>query len=285
MAAKLELRFLGKRNVGADADEADEFLVRAEAWLRYRPQPAIFAIIAAVTTLQRESRAGSFARNAFRYDAVDVVWMDPIAPVERARGLQIAPGPAGELGIRFVDEVPDAIQPRDPHERRRGIRNPPESLFALAYRSLGDTLLGDVGDDDDDAVDVSGLRVHPRRVVTLRRQDPALGVLEGGGEEHALAAQRGLHHRLTLGEGLLAQDVRHGAPDHVAPRTPEPFAERLVHEAVDEVTVDKGGHHRKQIGQRQQSRAAEHRRRKLHRERQVVGRSGAQRLIEHELGR
>ena len=92
-AAKLELRLLGERDVAADADEADQLPVRPEARLRHAAQPAIFAVVAPIASLEREALQRGFAGDALGDDPVDIVGMDPRAPVERPRLLEVQPGP------------------------------------------------------------------------------------------------------------------------------------------------------------------------------------------------
>ena len=83
----------------------------------------------------------------------DVVGMDALVPVERPRFLMVAIGAAGEIGIGLVDEIAGAVEPRHPHHRRRRIGDAAEPRLALSQAAFGDTMLGDVVDDDDEAGD------------------------------------------------------------------------------------------------------------------------------------
>ena len=74
----------------ADPDEADQLPVRPEPRLRHAAQPAIFAVVPLVAALQREALQRRFAGDALGDDPVDVVGMDPLAPVERPRLLVVA---------------------------------------------------------------------------------------------------------------------------------------------------------------------------------------------------
>ena len=115
LAPQFELGFLGDRDVAPDTDEAHELAIGAEARLRDRPQPAMFAVPTPVSALERKGLERSFAGDALGNDPLDVVGMDARTPVERACRFEVAIGSACEFGIGFVDEIAGAIEPRHPH--------------------------------------------------------------------------------------------------------------------------------------------------------------------------
>ena len=231
-----------------------------------------------VARLKRERLQRSFAGKALRDHTIHVVGMNFRAPVEQPSIFGIKTGPAGELRIGVIDEIAPAIEPRNPHQGRRGIGDAAESLFAFAKRPFGRALLGDVGDYDHNTVDPSRCRVDPWNVICLRRGHAALRVVEGCCEKLALAGQRGFHHRFALGEILRAEHFLHRPADHVPARASEPFRERLIDEAVPGFTVDERGHHREQVGEGEQARPSEHRGGQIDGDRQVGGLYGFPRL-------
>ena len=79
---KLDLGLLGDRDVVGDADEADVLSGRIPARLRFRPQPAPFAVGAAIARFQHERLQRRFARDLFLQDARQVIRMQRLAPVE-----------------------------------------------------------------------------------------------------------------------------------------------------------------------------------------------------------
>ena len=99
---EIELRLLGRGDVARHPDEARHFPVRPEARLRHAPQPAILAVRPRVPPLEREGLARRLPGDAFGDDAVAVVRMDPLAPVERPR---FVAAEAGERDISLIDEI------------------------------------------------------------------------------------------------------------------------------------------------------------------------------------
>ncbi len=256
LAAKLDLGLLGERDVARHPDEADELAVGPEARLRHASQPAVLAVAAPEAALQGEGLEARLAGDALGEDALGVVGVDALPPVVEPRELAVAGAEIVHVGV--VDEVAGAVEPRHPHQRRRRIGDPPEALLALAQRLLGQAVLGDVGDDDHHPVDLPALRVDPRHVIGLHRERPARRMVEQRGEELALALQRRREHRRARRIGLLADHLAHRPAEHLAARHLEPFGERLVDEAVALLAVEEGGHHRQQVGQRQDPGRREH---------------------------
>ena len=93
LAAEVELGLLGQRDVARHADEPDQFAVGPEARLRHAAQPPPLAVVALVTRLERERLAARLPGDALGDDPLEVVGMDPLAPVERPRLSGSQPGP------------------------------------------------------------------------------------------------------------------------------------------------------------------------------------------------
>ena len=184
---------------------------------------------------------------------------------------------AEKVHVGVVDEVAGAIEPGHPHQHRRLVRDPPESRLALLERALGDALLGDVLDDADEA----GHRPAgsgPRHIFGLRDQASARRMVEVGDEELPFSGKRGLDHRPPVLERLVADDFAHGQPDQLAARPVEPLGERLVDELEAQAGIEIAGHHRKQVGERDEPGPGKHLAREVGRERL------RHELVERQLG-
>ena len=89
---QLELGFLGQRDVGRDADVADQLALGVAPRLRHRAHPAIFARRAAEARLERDRLCRSPRRR--RVSAIIralIVGMDPRRPVDPPRLLAATP--------------------------------------------------------------------------------------------------------------------------------------------------------------------------------------------------
>ena len=106
---QLLLRLLRGRHVVGDADEADVFAARAPARLRFRAQPAPVAVAAPVSRLKRERLQGALAGHLLAQDALEIVGMQRLAPIE-VHGL--VERNAEKVLIGAIDEFAPAVEPR-----------------------------------------------------------------------------------------------------------------------------------------------------------------------------
>src|SRR5579884_1305396 len=135
--------------------------------------------------------------------------MDPFTPIEETRFILRTPGPARELGVGVVYEVPYVVDSGHPHQRWGRIGDPPEPLLAFAYRSLGQPLFGDIIEDDADALRFDCITGDPRHVIDCKSETTALGMFICCGKELALAGKCSINERLALGIILVTQDLAH----------------------------------------------------------------------------
>jgi hypothetical protein len=127
------------------------------ARLRERLEPAHLAVGPAVAALQAERLARRLAGDLALEDLVQVVGVQPRAPVQH-QGLVIAD--ARELDIGGVDEDPHAVLAADPHQGGGAVGQGAEPGLALAQALLGKAALGDLEIDPVDAQGAAGLVAH-----------------------------------------------------------------------------------------------------------------------------
>ncbi len=139
--AQIDFGMLGRRDVVGNADEADMLAGRVPARLGFRPQPAPFAIGPLVASLQHERFQRGFARDRFLHDALCIVRMQHLAPVEHD-GLRERQ--SDEIDIGLVGERPRAVELGDPDRHRRAVGDQAEAFLAFAQRLLRQHLIGNV---------------------------------------------------------------------------------------------------------------------------------------------
>ena len=139
--AQLDLGLLGGGDVVGDADEADMLAGRVPARLRFRAQPAPFAVGVAVARFQHERLQRGFAGDRFLHDPRQVVRMQHLAPVEHDGFLERQ---AEKIDIGLVGEGARAVELGDPDRHRRAVGDQAEALLAFAQRFLRQHLVGDV---------------------------------------------------------------------------------------------------------------------------------------------
>ena len=143
---EIGLDLLGLGDVIAGADEAAELTLGADARPGDGPHPPPFPIGPAVARLQDEGLAGGLARHLVLQDAVVVLGMQALAPVEGEGGLVAG---AEEVDIGLVHELAAAVGVGDPHQDGHAVGQRAEAQFALAQFGLRAPPLGDVDVDAD----------------------------------------------------------------------------------------------------------------------------------------
>ena len=128
-------------DVVGDADEPDMPAGRIPARLGLRSQPAPLAAGVAVAGLQHERLQRGFARERFLQDALQIVRMQHLAPVEDDRLLERH---SEEVEIGLVGEGTRPVELRNPDRYRRAVGDQPEALFAFAQLFLRQHPVGDV---------------------------------------------------------------------------------------------------------------------------------------------
>ena len=121
-------------HVEGDADEAEHFVVCAQAGPGKGLQPAVFTVVTQVAGFHGEGLARGFAVEGFLQHALVVIRMDDRAPVGQTR-LFIGPAVVGDVGL--VDEGAGAVLLGHPDQHRGRVGDGAETLLALAHLGLG----------------------------------------------------------------------------------------------------------------------------------------------------
>ena len=206
---QIGLDLLGVGDIVAGADEAAELALRPETRTRDGADPSPLAVGAAIARLQDEGLARGLAGHLILQDAVVVVGVQPLAPIEGEGGLIAG---AEEVGIGLVDEFPAAVGMGDPHEDGDAVGQGPEARLALAQLRLGAATFRHVDVHADGAPgavgrgqDLAPRQQPPHRTVgaddpVLHRLEPALaGLLAHLTQALAILGMCHPHHRLDVG--------------------------------------------------------------------------------------
>ena len=174
--SELDLGVLGRGNIVGHPDEADVLAGRVPSRLRFRSQPAPFAVGTLVARLQHERFQRSFPRHLLLQDLRQIVRMQRLAPVEHD-GLFI--GKSEKIDVGLVGEGTRAVQFGDPDRDGRAVGDQPEALLAFAQRLLRQHLVGNVhvGADETNRAPVAvaldlGDVANPVRLAVVRSYDP-----------------------------------------------------------------------------------------------------------------
>ncbi len=188
--AEFVLGLLGRGDVVGDADEADMLAGRVPARLRFRAQPAPFAVGVPVARLQHERLERGFAGDLLLQDARQIVRMQRLAPVEHDGLFE---GQAEKVEIGLVGEGARAVELGHPDRYRRAVGDQPKALLAFAQGVLRQHLIGDVEIGADQALRAAvavaldlGNDTDPSDLAVTRPDDAVFGrIVLARAPEHA----------------------------------------------------------------------------------------------------
>ena len=152
--AQILLGLLGGGDIVGDADEADMLAGRVPARLGFRAQPAAFARSVAVACFQHERLERRLAGDRFLQDALLVVRVKGLAPVEHDGFLERQ---SEKVDIGLVGKGTRAVELGDPDRHRRAVGDQAEALLAFAQVLLRQHLVGgvDMGADQPQRASVA----------------------------------------------------------------------------------------------------------------------------------
>ena len=240
--AQIAFRLPGGGDVVGDADEADMLAGGVPARLRFRSQPAPFAVGIPVAGLQHEWLERGFAGDRFLQDALQIIGMQRLAPVEHDRFFERQ---SEKIQISLVGERSRAVELGDPDRDRRAVGDQAEAFLAFAQFLLRQHALGDVDMGADQAQRAAaGVAfefrndVDPPRLTVARPHDPVgrdiVFVTAGEGVEELLdgaVAVLGVNPVDPVLMGLVGRIGRQPVDDEIFWRT-------TVLETVVEVDLD-----------------------------------------------